>query len=398
MFKTKIVVLGVCGGIAAYKIASLASMLKKSCLGVNVIMTKNAQNFISPLTFETLTGNKCITDTFERVATFDIEHISLAKKADYILIAPATANVIGKLANGIADDILTTTVLAAKCPVAIAPSMNTAMLENTVVQENISKLQKYGYKIISPDCGLLACGDTGSGKLPEPSVLFEHIAMEIAAQKDLAGKNVLITAGATAESIDPVRFITNHSTGKMGFALAKAAARRGARVTLAAGRTNLETPLHVERINAYSAKKMLEVCLENSEKADIIIKAAAVADFTPCEYADQKIKKGEKTEISLGLKATDDILKTLGEHKKSGQIICGFAMETQNLLENARKKLKAKNADLICANSLCENGAGFASDTNILTLISKSRERRLEKMSKDDAANAILDEILTLMC
>ena len=393
MLTNKTVLLGVTGGIAAYKMADVASSLVKLGASVHVIMTKNATNFINPITFETLTSHKCIIDTFDRNFDFKVEHISLAKAADVVLIAPATADVIGKIANGIADDMLTTTVMACKCPIMLSPSMNTNMYENPIVQDNMNKLRHYGYQLIEPASGHLACGDSGKGKLPAPATLVEHIIKEIAFPKDLVGKNILVTAGATQESIDPVRFITNHSTGKMGYAIAKNAAYRGANVTLVSGNATVPAPDFVNFIKVQSAADMFDAVTSNFDKQDIVIKAAAVADYTPVTTADNKIKKSD-ADMSIPLKRTQDILKYLGENKKNGQFICGFSMETENMLENSRAKLAKKNADMIIANNLKTDGAGFGTDTNIVTIITKDDCIELEIMSKDEVASVILDNIL----
>ncbi len=392
MLQGKTVVLAVSGSIAAYKIANLASALKKLRADVHVLMTQNATNFITPITFETLTGNKCLIDTFDRNFQFNVEHVSLAKKADIVLIAPASANVIGKIANGIADDMLTTTVMACTCKKILAPAMNTNMFRNPIVQENLQKLARFGYEIISPASGYLACGDVGEGKMPEPEVLLSYILKEIAFEKDLAGKRILITAGATREAIDPVRFITNHSSGKMGFALARAAMLRGAQVTLVAAHTDAEPPMFVTLVRVTSAKEMFDAVTAHANENDIIIKAAAVADYTPATVADSKMKKSD-ADLSIPLKRTQDILKYLGEHKREGQFICGFSMETDNVLENSAKKLAGKNCDMICANSLRTAGAGFGTDTNILTLITKNAQREMPIMSKEAAAHEILSTI-----
>lgn len=394
MLQGKTVVLGVTGSIAAYKIASLASMLKKLHANVHVLMTQNATNFIHPTTFETLTGNKCLIDTFDRNFQFSVEHVSIAKQADVVLIAPASANVISKLSFGIADDMLTTTVMACTCKKILSPAMNTNMYRNPVVQDNLRRLEHYGWEVIQPASGYLACGDVGEGKMPEPETLLQYILKEIAFEKDLAGKRVLITAGATREAIDPVRFITNHSTGKMGIALARAAMLRGAEVTLVTGHTDVASPMFVNLIPVESAADMFEAVAANAESCDIIIKAAAVADYTPLTVADSKIKKGD-VPLSIPLKRTRDILKYLGEHKKPGQFLCGFSMETENVLENSRKKLHAKNCDMICANSLRQAGAGFGGDTNVITLITSQGQQALDCMSKDAAAHKILDAILS---
>ena len=394
MLQNKTVLLGVTGGIAAYKMADVASSLVKLGAKVHVLMTQNATNFINPITFETLTCNKCIIDTFDRNFDFKVEHISLAKAADIVLIAPATADVIGKIANGIADDMLTTTVMACKCPILISPSMNTNMYDNPIVRDNMNRLVHYGYKLIEPDSGHLACGDSGKGKLPSPESLVNHIKHEIAFTKDLAGKKILITAGATQESIDPVRYITNHSTGKMGYALATMASYRGADVTLISGATTIAPPPFVNLIRIKSAADMFEAVKEHAASQDIIIKAAAVADYTPTTTADEKIKKKDG-DMSIPLKRTEDILKYLGEHKPDGQFICGFSMETENMLENSRAKLERKNADMIVANNLKTAGAGFGTDTNVVTLITKDSIKELEIMSKNDVANVILDNIIS---
>ena len=393
MSDKKTVLLGVTGGIAAYKMANVASSLVKMGFNVHVIMTENATNFITPTTFETLTSNKCITDTFDRNFQFEVEHISLAKKADVVLIAPATANVIGKMANGIADDMLTTTLLACKCPKIVAPAMNTNMYENPIVRDNIAKLMMYGFKIIPADSGRLACGDTGKGKLPDESILIEYIMRELTPKKDLMGKNILVTAGPTREALDPVRYITNHSTGKMGYAIARAAAFRGANVTLVSGPVNIDKPLFVNTVNVTSAKDMFNAVKDNYESQHIIIKAAAVADYTPSTVADNKIKKSD-SDMSISLDRTDDILKFLGENKKDNQFICGFSMETENLIENSRGKLERKNADMIVANSLRTEGAGFGTDTNVVTLITKDSVKECELMSKNEVADMILDAII----
>lgn len=393
MLKNKTVVLGVTGSIAAYKIANLASALKKLNANVHVIMTKNATNFINPITFETLTGNKCLVDTFDRNFEFSVEHVSLAKAADIFMIAPATANVIGKIAGGIADDMLTTTVMATKAPVYISPAMNTGMYTNPIVQDNLKKLASYGYKVIDPATGYLACGDTGAGKMPEPEELMQYILQEISHEKDLAGKKVLVTAGPTQEAIDPVRYITNHSSGKMGYSIAKAAAARGAQVTLVSGQVALKEPLFVETIKIISAADMAREVKSRAADMDIIIKAAAVADYRPSVIADQKIKKKDD-DMSVALERTEDILAGLGKNKSENQFLCGFAMETENLIENAQSKLERKNVDMIVANSIRTEGAGFAGDTNVVTLITKEGNEQLEIMSKDAVADAILDRIV----
>lgn len=396
MLKGKTVLLGVTGSIAAYKIASLASALKKLHADVHVLMTKNATNFINPITFESLTGNKCLVDTFDRNFQFQVEHVSIAKKADVVMIAPASANVIGKIAHGIADDMLTTTVMACKCPVYVSPAMNTNMYENPIVQDNMKVLEKYGYHIITPASGYLACGDTGAGKMPEPETLLQYIVQEIAFEKDLKGKKILITAGPTQEKIDPVRYITNHSSGKMGYALAKRAAMRGAEVTLVSGQVSIAPPPFVNFVSITSAKDMFDAVTSVSDKQDIIIKAAAVADYRPAVVSDEKMKKKDG-DLSIALERTDDILKYLGEHKREGQFLCGFSMETQNMIENSRDKLKKKNLDMICANNLKVEGAGFKTDTNVLTLITKNEEVSLDMMSKEEAAGVILDKIKGMM-
>ena len=397
MLEGKTIVIGVTGSIAAYKIASLCSMLKKQHADVHVIMTKNAGYFITPVTFETLTGNPCITDTFDRNHPIEVKHISLAKRADLIMIAPASADVIGKLAHGIADDMLTTTVLAARCPLYISPAMNTNMYENPVLQDNLKILVKYGWNVITPATGYLACGETGSGKMPEPLELFRYIEKELAHEKDMKGMKVLVTAGPTQEAIDPVRYITNHSSGKMGYAIAKAAMLRGAEVTLVSGRTSLDVPMFVKYVPVVSARDMFEQVTAVSDDQDIIIKAAAVADFRPAAVASDKIKKDEGG-MAIELEKTDDILKYLGEHKKEGQFLCGFSMETKDMVENSRKKLKKKNLDLIAANNVKVEGAGFQGDTNILTLISHTEESELPLMSKEQAAMRLLDKILSMCC
>lgn len=393
MLTGKTVLLGVTGSIAAYKAANLARMLKKLNCGVHVLMTANAANFINPITFETLTGNKCLIDTFDRNFQYSVEHVALAKQADAVMIAPASANVIGKIAGGIADDMLTTTVMACPCKKIISPAMNHNMFHNPIVQDNIAKLKSYGYEIVEPDTGMLANGDIGDGRMPEEKLLLEYILREIAHEKDMSGMKVLVTAGATREAIDPVRFITNHSSGKMGFALAKNAMRRGADVTLVAAKTEIEPPPFVKVIDVVSAAQMLEATLEHSAAADIIVKAAAVADYRPAVVAEGKIKKSDEN-MSVELERTTDILKTLGEQRRKGQFICGFSMETENLIENSRKKLEKKKVDMIAANSLKTDGAGFGADTNIITLITKDSQTELPMMSKYDAAGKIFDFIL----
>lgn len=393
MLTGKTVLLGVSGSIAAYKSAYLASALKKLHADVHVLMTKNAENFISPITFETLTGNKCLIDTFDRNFEFSVEHVSLAKLADVVMIAPASANVIGKIANGIADDMLTTTVMACKCKKIIAPAMNTNMYENPIVQDNLRKLEQYGYEVISPADGYLACGDTGAGKMPEPELLLEYILQEAACEKDMKGLKVLVTAGPTQEPVDPVRYITNHSSGKMGYAIARAASRRGAEVTLVTGPSAEKTPEFVRVVPVKTARDMFEAVTGCAEEQDVIIKAAAVADYRPSHVSDSKMKKKDG-ELTLELERTDDILAFLGEHKRQGQFLCGFAMETEDLLENARKKLEKKHLDMIVANSLRVEGAGFGGDTNVVTIITGDEEVRLGKMTKDETASEILDKIM----
>ena len=395
MLKGKTVLLGVTGSIAAYKIASLASALKKLHADVHVLMTQNATNFINPITFESLTGNKCLVDTFDRNFQFQVEHVSIAKKADVVMIAPACANVIGKLAHGIADDMLTTTVMACKCKKYISPAMNTNMFENPIVQDNLKTLEHYGYEVIQPASGYLACGDTGAGKMPEPETLLAYIEKEIAREKDLQGKKILVTAGPTQEAIDPVRYITNHSSGKMGYAIAKVAMLRGAEVTLVSGRTAIEAPLFVNVVPIVTAKDMFEAVTGISNEQDIIIKAAAVADYRPAVVSSEKVKKKEG-QMSIELERTDDILKYLGENKREGQFLCGFSMETQNMISNSRAKLEKKNLDMVAANNVKEAGAGFQGDTNVLTLITQKEETSLPLMSKEDAANKLLDKILEL--
>ena len=393
ILEKKTVLLGVTGGIAAYKSASLASLLVKSGARVHVIMTENAKNFINPITFETLTGNRCITDTFDRNFEFQVEHVALAKKADLLLIAPATANVIAKLAHGIADDMLTTTVLASRAPKLIAPAMNTGMYENPVTQDTLHLLTKYGMEVIAPSCGRLACGDTGAGKMPEPETLYEHVLHHIAFPKDMKGMRVLVTAGPTQEAIDPVRYITNHSSGKMGYSIAKICMLRGADVTLVTGRTSLTPPMFTDIVPVLSAKEMYDAVTSRSNDMDLIIKAAAVADYRPASVSSEKVKKTDAS-LSIVLEQTDDILQYLGEHKKEGQFLCGFSMETENMLENSRRKLLKKNLDMIAANNLRQQGAGFETDTNILTLITRDYVTELPLMSKDEAASALIDHIL----
>jgi len=399
MLKGKNILLGVTGGIAAYKMADVASLLVKQGADVHVVMTENATKFIPAETFQVLTKNKVYVDVFDENTDdyVNVPHISLGTSADCILIAPATADVIGKIANGIADDMVTTTVLPARCPILIAPSMNVYMLENPIVQDNIEKLKRFGYTIVEPDDGHLACGYDGKGKLPQPEVLVENVIFAAAKEKDLTGKKVLVDAGPTQEAIDPVRYITNHSSGKMGYAVAKLAAMRGADVTLVSGQSNLSTPIGVKRVDVISAQDMYEAMMAESADSDIIVMSAAVADFTPETVADNKIKKGNGEGMSISLKRTNDILKSLGENKKSDQIIVGFSMETENLIENSRKKLVSKNADMICANSLTTEGAGYQVDTNIVTMITKNDMTELPIMSKDEVADRILDKVKELM-
>ena len=392
MLKGKNIVLGVSGGIAAYKIANLASKLVKNHANVYVIMTENATNFINPITFETLTGNRCIVDTFDRNFEFNVEHVSLAKLADIFMIAPATANVIGKINAGIADDMLTTTVMAATCPVIISPAMNTNMYKNPITQRNINSLKEYGYKFIEPKAGRLACDDEGVGRMPEPEELFDYICDELLFKKKLIGKKVLVTAGPTVEAIDPVRFITNHSTGKMGYAIARVAAAMGAEVTLISGPTSIEPPIRVNTINIESAKEMFKVVKDHFDESDIIIKSAAVADYTPCEYVNEKIKKSDD-DMSIKLKRTDDILAYVGENKRDNQFVCGFSMETENMLENSKAKLKKKNVDMIVANNIKVEGAGFATDTNVVTFIKENEVKELPIMNKLDVAYELLKSI-----
>ena len=393
MLKGKTVVLAVSGSIAAYKIASLASALKKLHANVQVLMTKNAVNFINPITFESLTGNKCLVDTFDRNFQYSVEHVALAKQADVVLVAPASANVIGKIAHGIADDMLTTTVMACKCKKIIAPAMNTNMFDNPILQDNLKILEHYGYEVISPAVGYLACGDTGAGKMPEPELLLQYILREIAYEKDMQGKRVLVTAGPTQESIDPVRFITNHSTGKMGYAIAKMCMLRGAEVTLVSGPTSIAKPEFVHVVDVVTAKEMYEEVTKRAKDQDIIIKAAAVADYRPKSVSSEKMKKKDD-DLAIPMERTDDILKFLGEHKKEHQFLCGFSMETENMLENSRKKLEKKHLDMIVANNLKGEGAGFAGDTNVVTIITGQEEVSLGKMTKEETALRILDEIL----
>ena len=394
MLKGKCVVLGVTGSIAAYKIASLASALVKLQADVHVIMTKNATNFINPITFETLTSNKCLVDTFDRNFEFNVEHVALAKRADIFMVAPASANVIGKIACGIADDMLTTTIMAAKCKKLISPAMNTNMYENPILQDNLKRLSGYGYEIINPATGYLACGDTGAGKMPEPEVLLQYILRELSHEHDLAGKRVLVTAGPTQEAIDPVRYITNHSTGKMGYAIAKAAMERGAEVTLVSGAVAIQPPMFVNLVPVVSAADMAREVKTRATEMDIVIKSAAVADFRPATVADEKIKKGKDDAASIELERTEDILSYLGANKQPGQFICGFSMETEHMLENSQAKLKKKNVDMIVANNLRTEGAGFGTETNVVTLITADGAKELPLMSKAEVADAILDAII----
>lgn len=393
MFEGKTVLIGVSGGIAAYKTAYLVSRLSKTEAEVDVLMTENAKNFISPLTFETLSGQKCVTDTFERTFKFDVEHVSLAKKADLFMIAPATANVIAKIANGIADDMLTTTFLACDCPKYVVPAMNTRMYNNPITQDNLKKLRSYGIHVIDPASGYLACGDTGAGKMPEPEELYHFIERELAREKDMTGKRVLVTAGATREALDPVRFISNHSSGKMGFALARECMLRGAQVTIVKAAATAELPRFCEIQEAVSAGDMYREVMARADETDIVIMAAAVSDYTPETVADQKIKKHDG-DMSIPLTRTRDILKALGEKRREDQFLCGFSMETQNLVENSRGKLERKHVDMICANNLKDPGAGFQTDTNLVTLITKDATEELPLMSKDDVAHAIVDHIM----
>ena len=395
MLKGKTVVLAVSGSIAAYKIASLASALGKLHADVQVLMTQNATNFINPITFETLTGNKCLVDTFDRNFQYSVEHVALAKRADVVLVAPASANVIGKIANGIADDMLTTTVMACKCKKIISPAMNTQMFENPIVQDNLKKLERYGYEVIQPAVGLLACKDVGAGKMPEPETLLEYILREVAYEKDLKGKNILVTAGPTQEPIDPVRYLTNHSSGKMGYAIAKVCSMRGADVTLVSGKTAIKPPLFVDVVPVITARDMYEAVTSRFDQQDIVIKAAAVADYRPKTISDQKVKKADG-ELSIEMERTDDILKYLGEHKREDQFLCGFSMETEHMLENSRKKLEKKNLDMIVANNVKVEGAGFAGDTNIVTLITKDDETELPLLSKEETAVEIMNKILEI--
>lgn len=395
MLKGKTVILGVTGSIAAYKAANLASMLKKQHADVQVIMTKNATQFMNPITFESLTGNKCLVDTFDRNFQFQVEHVALAKRADLAIVAPATANIMAKLAHGLADDMLTTTLLACRCPKLIAPAMNTRMYENPVTQDNMDILRKYGFRIIEPAVGHLACGDTGAGKLPPETLLLECILDEIAMEKDMKGLHVLITAGPTMEAIDPVRFISNHSTGKMGYALARVCRRRGAEVTLVSGKTNLEAPYGVTLVPVTSAQDMFEAVSLRAKEQDLIIKAAAVADYRPVTVAENKIKKSPG-DMSIALERTTDILAWLGEHRREGQVLCGFAMETEHMVEHAKEKLTGKHVNMIAANNVKVAGAGFGTDTNVVTLITEDGVEELAKMSKEEVASRIVDALLRL--
>ncbi len=394
LLKGKHIVLGVTGSIAAYKIASLASMLVKKQADVTVIMTKNATNFINPITFESLTGNRCLVDTFDRNFEFQVEHVSLAKQTDVFLVAPASANVIAKAAHGIADDMLTTTLLACRCPKIFAPAMNTRMYENPIVQDNISTLKDYGMEVVTPASGYLACGDTGEGKMPEPEVLYEAVLRALT-PKDLAGRKVLVTAGPTQEKLDPVRYISNHSTGKMGYAVAAAAVRRGADVTLVSGKVELTPPMGVQVVPVVSAADMAQAVKDAASEQDIIIKAAAVADYRPRVTADEKLKKKDE-ELSVELERTEDILAWLGAHRRAGQILCGFSMETEHMLENSRAKLEKKKIDMIVANNLKQEGAGFGTDTNVVTLITKEKTEEFPMLSKEEVAERLLDRLLVL--
>lgn len=396
MLKGKTVVLGVTGSVAAYKMANVASMLVKRGCEVHVVMTKNATNFINPIAFESLTNTKCLVETFDRNFQFHVAHVSLTDKADVMLIAPASANIIGKIAGGIADDMLSTTVMACNKPVIIAPAMNTKMYQNPILQDNLDKLRRFGYEIIEPDSGHLACGTTGAGKMPSEEVLVAHIERQIAMKKDMKGKKVMVTAGPTIEAIDPVRFISNHSSGKMGYAIAKAAMLRGAEVTLVTGKTSLEPPMFVDVVPVNSAADMYKAVTEKKDQQDIIIKAAAVADYTPAEVSDEKVKKKD-ADMSISLVRTKDILGTLGVQRKKGQFLCGFSMETQNMLENSRAKLQKKNIDMIVANNLKEEGAGFKTDTNVVTFITRNEEKQLPKLTKNQVADELLDYILKQM-
>lgn len=392
MLEGKHIVLGVTGSIAAYKIASLASMLKKKQADVTVIMTQNATNFINPITFETLTGNKCLVDTFDRNFRYSVEHVALAKQADVFLVAPASANVIAKAANGLADDMLTTTLLACTCPKIVAPAMNTRMFQNEIVQDNLKRLEHYGMEVIHPASGYLACGDTGEGKMPEPEVLYEYIVKALT-PKDMSGRHVLVTAGPTQEKMDPVRYISNHSTGKMGYAIAEQAMRRGADVTLVSGRVSIQPPIGVHVVPIVSAADMAQAVKERADEQDIIIKAAAVADYRPADVSDEKVKKKDDS-LSLALERTEDILAYLGAHRREGQFLCGFSMETEHMIENSRAKLEKKNIDMIVANNLKQKGAGFGTDTNVVTLLTREETVELPMMSKEEVADALLDYIM----
>lgn len=396
MLKGKTILLGVTGSIAAYKTASLASALVKLHANVHVLMTKNAVNFINPITFETLTGNKCLVDTFDRNFEFSVEHVSLAKQADLVMIAPASANVIGKIAHGIADDMLTTTAMACTCRILLAPAMNTRMYENPIVQDNMKTLEQYGYEVIRPASGYLACGDTGAGKMPEPELLLEYILREVGREKDLSGLKVLVTAGPTQEAIDPVRYITNHSTGKMGYAIARVCMQRGAQVTLVTGPTALAAPEFVDVVHIRSAGEMYEEVTRRAPEQDIIIKAAAVADYRPRTVSSEKVKKKDGA-LALDMERTEDIIACLGERKTKGQFLCGFSMETEHVLENSRDKLRRKKLDMIVANSLKTAGAGFGGDTNIVTIITDKEESELGLLSKEETASRIMDQILREM-
>ena len=395
MLRGKNIILAVTGSIAAYKIAYLASMLKKLEADVTVLMTENAVNFINPITFETLTGNKCLIDTFDRNFEYNVEHVSLAKRTDVVLVAPATANVIGKLANGIADDMLTTTVMACECKKIVAPAMNTHMYHNPIVQDNIKKLQHYGMEVVTPDTGYLACGDIGEGKMPSEHILLEYILKEVCWEKDLLGKKILVTAGPTQEKMDPVRYITNHSTGKMGYAIARHCMQRGAEVTLVTGKTQLERPLFVHTVEVESAGDMFQAVRDCFEEQDMIIKSAAVADYRPVNVSEEKVKKRDG-ELSIALERTEDILQFLGENRRPGQLLCGFSMETENMVENSRAKLAKKHLDMIVANNLKPEGAGFGGDTNIVTLITADGCEELPVMSKEEVAKHLVDELLKM--
>ena len=395
MLRGKNIILAVTGSIAAYKIAYLASMLKKLEADVTVLMTENAVNFINPITFETLTGNKCLIDTFDRNFEYNVEHVSLAKRTDVVLVAPATANVIGKLANGISDDMLTTTVMACECKKIVAPAMNTHMYHNPIVQDNIKKLQHYGMEVVMPDTGYLACGDIGEGKMPSEHILLEYILKEVCWEKDLLGKKILVTAGPTQEKMDPVRYITNHSTGKMGYAIARHCMQRGAEVTLVTGKTQLERPLFVHTVEVESAGDMFQAVRDCFEEQDMIIKSAAVADYRPVNVSEEKVKKRDG-ELSIALERTEDILQFLGENRRPGQLLCGFSMETENMVENSRAKLVKKHLDMIVANNLKQEGAGFGGDTNIVTLITADGCEELPVMSKEEVAKHLVDELLKM--